>query len=326
MIEFNLGKYINYAKSKLDVSIEDYYIEKDYLLSLFLSNWQKLREQEELTSLDDLIFKGGTLLMRNHLAYSRISEDLDFTHKRCEEIRKIGQNKRIRIIRNLIIPILRDIKKICDHAGFDFEIKRDNTTYITAYHHKAVYSMSIYRTSEITNLPIRIKFEINFVERLQYPAIMQTIKPIVANDTVLTSIGYDLVPIRLSCYALEEIVLEKYRAILTRDAPMQRDIYDLYLINKKESDVLAIDENKIFKKIESGRLTTSHLDNNLSNNCKHLLEKGFFDSEDDIALLSLLPINKAQYERFKKTLFKRLTYLCKKRVKSKSKKINEEKI
>ena len=313
MIEFNLGKYINYAKGKLDVSIEDHYIEKDYLLSLFLSNWRKLREQRKLTSLDDLIFKGGTLLMRNHLAYSRISEDLDFTHKKCEEIRKMSQNKRISTIRNLIIPILRDIKKICDHAGFDFEIKRDNTTYVTAYHHKAVYSTSIYRISEITNLPIRIKIEINFVEHLQYPAVMQTIRPIVANDTVLTSIGYNLVPIRLSCYALEEIVLEKYRAILTRDAPMQRDIYDLYLIDKKESDVLAIDENKIFKKIESGRLATSHLDKNLSNNCKHLLEKGFLDSEDDITLLSLLPIDKVQYERFKERLYKRLTYLCKTR-------------
>jgi len=59
--------------------------------------------------------------MRNHLAYSRISEDLDFTHKKCEEIRKMSQNKRIRTIRNLINPILRDIKKICDHAGFDFD-------------------------------------------------------------------------------------------------------------------------------------------------------------------------------------------------------------
>jgi predicted nucleotidyltransferase component of viral defense system len=310
MIEFNLGKYINYVKNKLDVSIEDHYIEKDYLLSLFLSTWQKLWEQGEITSLNDLIFKGGTLLMRNHLAYSRISEDLDFTHKKCEEIHKMSQNKRINTIRRLIIPILRDIKKICDHAEFDFEIKRDNKTYVTAYHHKAVYSMSIYRISEITNLPIRIKIEINFVEHLQYPAVMQTIIPIVDNDTVLTSIGYNLVPIGLFCYALEEIVLEKYRAILTRDAPMQRDIYDLYLIDKKEMDVLDIDKNKIFKKIESGRLATSHLDKNLSNNCKYLLEKGFLDSEDDITLLSLLPINNVQYERFKKKLFKRLQYLC----------------
>ncbi len=313
MIEFDLGKYINYVKSKLDVSIEDYYIEKDYLLSLFLSNWRELREQRELASLDDLIFKGGTLLMRNHLAYSRISEDLDFTHKKCEEIHKMGQNKRISTIRNLIIPILRDIKKICDHAGFDFEIKRDNTTYITAYHHKAVYSTSIYRISEITNLPIRIKIEINFVEHLQYPVVMQTIRPIVANDTVLTSIGYNLVPLRLSCYALEEIVLEKYRAILTRDAPMQRDIYDLYLINKKELDVFAIDETKIYKKIESGILATSHLDRNLSNNCKQLLEKGFLDSEDDITLLILSPVDMVQYEKFKQQLFKRLIYLCKTR-------------
>jgi len=89
MIDFDLFKYIDYVKSNIDKPIEDYY-EKDYVLSLFLSTWQTQRKQKRTSALDDLIFKGGTLLMRNHLNYPRISEDLDFTHKRCEEIRTMG--------------------------------------------------------------------------------------------------------------------------------------------------------------------------------------------------------------------------------------------
>ena len=115
MIEFNLKKYIDYVKNTIEYPIEDYYIEKDYVISFFLSTWQNLREQGKLASLEKLIFKGGTLLMRNYLFYPRISEDLDFTHQHCEHIRKMSQNKRIQTIRNLIIPLLKDIKTICGY-------------------------------------------------------------------------------------------------------------------------------------------------------------------------------------------------------------------
>lgn len=311
MIAFNLEKYISYVKDTLDSSIDDFYIEKDYFLSLFLSTWQNLRVKGEINALDELIFKGGTLLMRNHLDYPRLSEDLDFTHKNSDEIRTMSQNKRIDKIRYLIIPILEEIKKICDICGFDFNIDRSDTTYVTAYHHKAVYSLSMYKISEITNLSVRIKMEINFVEHLQYKTILQTINPIVSHDAVLASLGYTLVPLQLPCYSLKEIVLEKYRAILTRDNPMERDMYDLYLINKKKLDVFSFGDYEICKKIQSGRLTSSRFKENLRNNCEYLLTKGFFDPQDDITSLSLKPIDKGDYEMFKKKLFKRLQDICK---------------
>ncbi len=312
MIDFNLLKYIDYVKSKTDKPIEDYYIEKDYLLSLFLSTWQKLRDKKRIRELDELIFKGGTLLMRNHLDYPRISEDLDFTHKKCEDICNMSQNNRIKTIRNLIKPILEDIKTICDTCGFDFQTDRSNTRYVTAYHHKAVYSLKIYYISQITNNPIRLKIEINFVEHLQYKPSIQNINPLISKDSVLASIGYNLVPLRLYCYELKEIVFEKYRAVLTRDNPMERDIYDLYLINSKKLDIFSIDINKIIRKIDSGRLATSHLKKNLRNNCKTLFRKGFLDSDEEIQLLTLSTVDKNEYRKFKIKLFKRLNEICKK--------------
>jgi len=312
MIGFDLGKYINYVKSEVDKPIEDYYIEKDYLLSLFLSTWQNLRKIERISALDDLIFKGGTLLMRNHLAYPRISEDLDFTHKRCEELRQMSQNKRVNAIRNLIIPILKDIKTVCDSCGFDFKTDRKESTYVTAYNHKSVYSLSMYRISNITTIPIRIKIEINFIEHLEYSTQIQTINHLVSDNAVLASLGYHLVPLRISCYSLEEIVLEKYRAILTRDNPKQRDIYDLYQINKKKLDVFSIDMKKIQAKVNSGKLASPHFEGNLKKNCNNLLKEGFLESDDDISILSLSPVDPIEYNHFKKKLFKQLKILCKK--------------
>lgn len=82
-------KYVAYVKEQRHSAIDDYYIEKDYFLSLFLSTWQKLKREEKVPHLDALIFKGGTLLVRNYLQYPRISEDLDFTHMDSNELRSI---------------------------------------------------------------------------------------------------------------------------------------------------------------------------------------------------------------------------------------------
>lgn len=65
MIEFDLEKYISYVKDTLGSSIDDFYIEKDYLLSLFLSTWQNLKVKGEISALDELIFKVGSLIIKN---------------------------------------------------------------------------------------------------------------------------------------------------------------------------------------------------------------------------------------------------------------------
>ncbi len=80
--------------------------EKDLVLSNFLSNWNKL----ETPNLNNLIFKGGTLLTKNYLEYHRISEDLDFIHKDSNEIRVIQNKSRQETqIKNRILPIIEEI-------------------------------------------------------------------------------------------------------------------------------------------------------------------------------------------------------------------------
>jgi len=48
MKKSDFRKYIAYVKEQRHSSIEDYYVEKDYFLSMFLSTWQQLRNKGKL--------------------------------------------------------------------------------------------------------------------------------------------------------------------------------------------------------------------------------------------------------------------------------------
>jgi len=308
----NFKKYISYVKEKRRSNIEDQHIEKDYFISLFLSAWQELKDAGELFHLDKLIFKGGTLLARNYLDYPRISEDIDFTYNNSNDLRKIkSDNKREKEIKKVVLPIIDEIKLICDTAKFDFKTDRKNPKYIDLRNSRAVYILNVYYNSLITGKEIPIKIELNFLEKIIYDCSELKINNIVSQDLTLKSIGYDLSNIKVITYHLNEIIIEKYRAILTREKLKERDVFDLYLINKNCIDVLKFDNNLIFEKIESGYMISPELYDNLANNCILLHDNNFGDSDDDINRLTLLEINKKDYETFKNQLYDKLKNICK---------------
>ena len=307
----NFKKYISYVKEKKKPNIEDQYIEKDYFISVFLSTWQKLKGAGKVTNLDKLIFKGGTLLARNYLDYPRISEDIDFTYEGSNDLRKIGsKNKREKAILKFVAPIIDDIKLICDDAKLVFDTNRTNRKYIIVRNSRAVYILRVYYHSLITREEIPIKIEINFLENIFHDCSELTIKNIVTQDLHLKSIGYDLLNIKFRTYPLDEIIIEKYRAILTRGALKERDVFDLYLINKSCKNALKFDNALIFKKIDSGNMISPDLSNNLEKNCTLLHDGDFGDSDDDISRLSLVEINDKDYEEFKNQLFDKLKEIC----------------
>lgn len=311
MNRINFKKYISYVKTKRKSNIEDQYIEKDYFISLFFSTWQKLKSEEKISYLDKLVFKGGTLLARNYLDYPRISEDIDFTYGKSNDLRKISnENKRENEIKKIIIPIIDDIKLICNKAEFDFISDRKNEKYVKVMNSRAVYILNVYYTSLVTGEKHPIRIEINFLENIIHKYSELKINNIVPQDLELKSIGYDFLNIRINTYSLDEIIIEKYRAILTRPRLKERDILDLYLIHKKNKDVLKFDNELIYKKIQSAYMISPNLNKNLENNFK-LLNKGKFDdSDDDIDRLLLLEINKREYNEFKKELFDKLETIC----------------
>jgi len=308
----NFKKYYSYVKEKKKSNIEEYYVEKDYFISLFLSTWQKLKDNGIVSNLDNLIFKGGTLLIRNFLNYPRISEDIDFTYEKCNNLREIESvNKREKDIKKVVVPIIDEIKLICDTAKFDFRNDRTNLRYIHVRNSRAVYILNVYYNSLITGEEIPIKIELNFLEEIMHKPSESKINNIVDQDLFLKSIGYDLVNMKINTYPLDEIILEKYRAILTRERLKERDVFDLFLINTGQKDVFKTVNNLIFKKIVSSFLISQVSEKNLGNNCD-LLSKGTFGvSDDDISRLSLIEIDAGKYEEFKNRLYNKLKIICK---------------
>ena len=318
MNKTNFKKYISYIKDKKKSNIEDYYIEKDYFISLFLSIWQKLEDEGQVSNLNKLIFKGGTLLIRNFLNYPRISEDIDFTYEKCNNLRKIkSENKREKEIKKIVIQIIDDIKLICDTAKFDFESDRTNLRYIDVRNSRAVYILNIYYNSLITGEEIPIKIELNFLEKIIHKPLESKINNIVDQDLFLKSIGYDLTNMRINTYPIDEIILEKYRAILTRAGLKERDVFDLFLINKGQKDVFKTDNNLIFEKIVSSFLISHVSKENLLKNCNLLSNSAFGVSADDISPLTLIEIDIREYEKFKNRLYNKLKDICKIKTESK---------
>ena len=179
---------------------------------------------------------------------------------------------------------------------------------------RAVYILNVYYNSLITGEEIPIKIELNFLEHTFHDCSELKIKNIVDQDLFLKSIGYNLSNIKFRTYPLDEVIIEKYRAILTRDTLKERDVFDLYLINKSCKDVFTCNNTLIFQKIESGYMISSDLEDNLEKNCTLLQNGKFGDSDDDISRLSLVEINEKDYEEFKNRLYDKLKDICNMRV------------
>ena len=200
-----------------------------------------------------------------------------------------------------------DYPRISEDLDFTYE---GNNKYIMVRNSRAVYILNVYYRSMITGEEIPIKLELNFLEHHIHDCKEERINNIVHHDLTLKSIGYDLSNITLKTYPLDEIIIEKYRAILTRNALKERDVFDLYLIDKDCRDVFVFDNKLILEKIESGKLISPDLTNNLNKNCTLLHEGQFGDSDDDITRLSLVEINDEEYDRFKYRLYKKLKHIC----------------
>ena len=294
------GKLI---QEKKNIPLES--IEKDYVLSKILSSYQKIKSQE--TQLQGLIFKGGTLLAKKYLKYHRISVDLDFTHKESNKIRLLKGNTRDTKIKKTIIPIIESFKKIADQNGFDFQTSRTNPKYIKILNDRSVYKLFIYYNSLLNGNEEVIKIEINFIEDLIFNSVedklLNLAEFIKIEKKQLNVINYDLVEVTIPQYDIQEIMLEKIRAIFTRNALKERDVLDLYLLDKLYP-LNKINPIFIKRKILSAEGYINRVENHLKKSIKLLNEnpQDFLKSDDNIELLLLTEINKKEYQEFKEKL------------------------
>ena len=296
--EINLNKYVADIKKNMKISLADEIVKKDLLLTLILAEFEKLGLGKEL------IFKGGTLLSRNYLNYHRFSEDLDFVHKNSGEFRELRRNARERNIKLFIDYFAPKLKEVADALGLEFDANRSNTKFCTILHGRTVYIFRFYYSNTQY-----IKIEINFIEKMNSKPQEISVKAITDffdSKKLMFDFNISYENFKVLSYSLKEIILEKYRAVLTRKKIQERDLFDLFLI--KDSLKANIDE--IVEKIRNSSLIKRDL-NSLIKEKMILLEEGnFFKKDEKIEELALLAYNKKDFEEFKEKIKPILIKIC----------------
>jgi len=295
----NLDLYIKEIKEKMNLSHRDELIAKDLLLTLLLAEFEK-----EKGVFNDLVFKGGTLLSRNFLKYHRFSEDLDFVHKNSNKLRELPRKQREREIKKFIDDFVPELKKVADILSLDFNEDRSNMKYCRIIRKRALYIFRLYYGGEDY-----IKIEINFVEKMLNKPQEISVKAITDffdSKELMFILRLKISNFNVLSYPIEEIILEKYRALLTRPRLMERDLFDLFLIK----DSLRVDVEKVVEKIRGSSLIKRDLEKLIKDNLKKLESDEFFDSEEKIEDLSITKYDLDGFEKFSEKIKQRLIEIC----------------
>jgi len=303
--EINLNKYIAEVKKNLNINATDEIIEKDLLLTLILAEFEKLELGKEL------ILKGGTLLSRNYLKYHRFSEDLDFVHKDSNKLRELKRSTREKRIKHFVDYFVPELKKVADSLGLKFSSDRSNTKFCTILHGRVIYIFKLYYSKNRF-----IKIEINFIEKLIHPpkeVSVKTITDFFDSKELMFILGLRIENFNVFSYHLEEIILEKYRAILTRYKFKERDLFDLFLIK----DSLKANINQIVEKIRNSSLIKRELNKIIADKLVLLEKNEFFKSDEKIEDLAIIRYNLKEFEDFKEKIKLILIEVCKNFLKNK---------
>lgn len=304
--KINLQKYTAEIKRKMNLDVSDEIVKKDFFLTFILAEFEKHKLG------DDLIFKGGTLLSRNYLKYHRFSEDLDFVHKNSNQLRELPRKQRERKIKEFIDKFALQLKEVADVLSLDFSIDRSNTRYCTIIRKRAVYIFRLYY--EKSNY---IKIEINFVEKmLNKPEeiSVKTITDFFDSKKLLFDLNLSYENFRILSYPIEEVILEKYRALLTRPRLMERDLFDLFLIK----DALKVSIEEVVEKTINSSLIKRDLEKLIEDNLKKLKDGKFFKSEERISDLAIIKYDEQGFEEFKEKITPILINICELFLKSRS--------
>lgn len=296
--EINIEKYVADVKKSLGINLADEIIKKDLLLTFILAEMEKKGLGKEL------IFKGGTLLSRNYLNYHRFSEDLDFVHKDSNLIRKLNRSAREKKIKQFIDCFAPKLKEITDELGLEFDTDRSKIKFCTILHGRTVYTFRVYYSSVQY-----IKIEINFVEKIVNEPKEITIRAITDlfdSSKLMFDLNLSYKNFNVLSYSLDEIILEKYRALLTRKKLQERDLFDLFLIK----GALKINISEAIEKIKNSSLIKRDLENLIKEKLVLLKENKFFESREKISDLVIKEYNTNNFEKFRDEIKPLLIEIC----------------
>lgn len=184
---------------------------------------------------EESIFKGGSCLIKCFLDYPRFSADLDFTWATQDAWSGAGTKAGRLVLRPIQRAIVGEVGQVADKRGFTFDPKNG----VRYGRSNRMMSVSIgYRT--VGGSPGNIRMQWNFEEPLLFPPAPREAKSLLAGRVPRALEAADAeatalyrTPVKVRAYDPREILAEKARAILTRQAAKGRDVLDLFLIERR---------------------------------------------------------------------------------------------
>ncbi len=225
-------------------------IEKDYHLHRFL---KQISEDDYFN--ENLVFKGGTCLVKAYTGYYRFSEDLDFTWKdQSRWIDKTSSQVK-RECSQEIDKALERLVSIAGELGLDFEGDKSEIEQVIITGGGRMPRFYLKYHSEILDHPVKMKVEINYVDKNLYPYQTRELGTYLSElPSEETHFLYKdqwkeyTQPIAIECYDPREIYTEKARAALTRIKYKLRDIIDIHTIQQRYGYTLPGYRDQILEK------------------------------------------------------------------------------
>ena len=179
-------------------------IEKDYVLT-----WVLFGISKNKLLVDNLAFKGGTVLKKVYFEDYRYSEDLDFTI--------LDETISNEILRGELDKVYAFIK---EEANITLQFKESNT------HESGSINFFVNFIGPLAgNLESKdLKIDITRGEKLEFPV---KALPIIITYSDLAEHSF-----KVKCYSLSEILIEKMAALMGRLEP--RDLYDFWYLMENE--------------------------------------------------------------------------------------------
>jgi predicted nucleotidyltransferase component of viral defense system len=246
----------------------------------------------------DLIFKGGTCLIKCHFGYWRFSEDLDFTWRNQRAWQGEGSKKARRTVQSTRRSVLEAMDGHASRQGL-------SRTELPLYGRSGQMMTVKYAYKDLTSIPGFIKVQVNFREPILYElqekealSLLKGDKPrdLQLVDGALTETY--ATPVRCTSYDAKEILIEKGRALLTRQAAKGRDVLDLFLLDRvlhlRVENYLPQIEEKTRFSIEDRKRYREHLDE-AENRFKVLLE-------EDVRPLLIKKLDLEDFKEYRKDL------------------------
>lgn len=272
---------------RADVVEKDYYL---HHLLIEISHDPYLR--------DNLVFKGGTCLVKAYSGYYRFSEDIDFTWADQTGWSQATPSKRNDLCAKECEEIIRHVKIITDRMGLSFSgNKNGDDVHISSSGKMLTLRPSYFST--FGKMRSEVKLEFNLHDLVLFPFQKRRLGTYVDGDG-FGSLGalfeepYRIytASVDLTCYDCREIFIEKCRALMTRRVYKPRDSLDLYHMGKTMGFTVRDHEDGIVRKVGFSLDTYERYSDNIVGND---LCKLRYDRRDENLLLQEMP---GEFETF----------------------------